>query len=119
VADADAHRQWPRPASLEPAIPAAPCTTIPHITHAIRRIRDTGDKFPLVSIVGRYLGGYTQGSAEEEDVIPKEAPTVYGGQGPQGHYRTREMLGMWASQALALSVSILRRWYVLTTLGSA
>jgi hypothetical protein len=117
VADAAARRQWPRPPSPEPAIPAAPCTTIPHMTHAVRRTRDTGDKSPVVSIARGYLGGHIEGSAEEEDVIPKEATTVYGGQGPQRHHLTRAMLGMWESQALASAVSILCRWYVLPALG--
>jgi hypothetical protein len=118
VADAAARRQWPCAPSPEPAIPAAPCTAIPHITHAVCRIRDTGHTFSLVSIARGYLGGHTEGSAEEEDVIPKEATTVYGGQGSQGHYLTREMLGLWKSQALALVVSILCRRYAMTVLES-
>jgi hypothetical protein len=95
MADAVAHPQWPRSACVEPAVVAAPLATIPHITHPVRRIRDTLHTISVVSIPGRYLGGDTEGCAEEEDVISQEATTVHGWQRTQGHNSAQHMLGVW------------------------
>jgi hypothetical protein len=107
VADTAARDQWPCPTSPEPAIPAAPCTTIPDTTHPIRRLCDTGHTVSVVPIASRHLGRHIEGCAEEEDVISKEATTVHGGQGTQGHHIIEPMLGMRESKAGAHIVSIL------------
>lgn len=107
VADTAARRQWSRPTRSQSAIPAAPRAAIPDIARTVRCLCDTGRTIPVLSVPGRYLGGHTQGRAEEEDVISEEATTVHGGQGTQRHYCIGQMLGVWAGEAEPYPMSIL------------
>jgi hypothetical protein len=86
VADTAACPQWAHPAYPGHSIPATPLTALPHTPHAIRRVRDTVHMVPVLSVAERDLGRRLEGSAQEEDVISQEAPTVHGGQRTEGHH---------------------------------
>ena len=88
MADIVPRPQWPRPTGSEPAVPTAPFTTIPNITHAIRHICDTVTIIPFVSVARRYLGRVIEGGAEEENIISQEATTVHGWQRTEGYHVT-------------------------------
>jgi hypothetical protein len=110
MADTAARPQWPYATCPEHAFPATPITTIRSTHHTIRRTRDTITITPGDTVASRYLGWHTQRGAQEEDVIPQEATTVHGGQGPQGCYFAKHMFWVWQSQAAAYIVSLLRGW---------
>ena len=112
VADSLARPPCARTARPPPAVPAAPRTALGRPSHAVRRPCDP--RAPRAPVPRRHMERYPQRRAQEENVLPQEAPTLHGRQGPQGHHLAQPVLGMRASEAHARSVSLLCGWYALS-----